>query len=70
MMRRTYDVVVERDEDGYFVASVPGLYGCHAQALMVEDLLLRAREAIASCLEVPGSTRLQFVGISRVEVPV
>jgi predicted RNase H-like HicB family nuclease len=70
MMKRIFDAIVERDEDGCFVVSVPALSGCHTQALTLEKLPRRVREAVALCLEVPGSTRLQFVGISRVEVRV
>ena len=68
-MKRIFEVVVERDEDEWFVATVPALRGCHTQAETLDALLQRAREAVELCLEVPGSTRPEFVGISRVEVP-
>jgi len=32
MKAREFDVIIERDEDGYYVASVPALRGCHTQA--------------------------------------
>jgi predicted RNase H-like HicB family nuclease len=51
-MRREFDVVVERDEDGYCVASVPALRGCHTQAKSLDELMFRTREAIELCLEV------------------
>ncbi|WHZ17966.1 MAG: hypothetical protein OJF55_000115 [Rhodanobacteraceae bacterium] len=31
-MIKNFDVIVERDADGYYVASVPALRGCHTQA--------------------------------------
>src|SRR6266498_1629679 len=31
-MKRQFDVVIEQDSEGYFVASVPALPGCHTQA--------------------------------------
>jgi predicted RNase H-like HicB family nuclease len=31
-MMRQFDVIVERDSAGYFVASVPALPSCHTQA--------------------------------------
>ena len=68
VMSRTYDVVVERDEEGYYVASVPGLRGCHTQAGTLELLLERVREAIELCLEVSGTGGAQFIGIRRVTV--
>ena len=49
-MARVFDVVIERDEEGYFVASVPALPGCHTQAKSLDELMDRAREAIAVCL--------------------
>lgn len=44
-------VVIERDEDGYFVASVPELRGCYTQAKNLNTLMKRAREVIDLCLE-------------------
>jgi predicted RNase H-like HicB family nuclease len=51
-MDRQYDVVIERDADGYYVASVPQLHGCHTQARSLDELMPRIREAIELCLEV------------------
>ena len=31
-MVKEFNVVIEKDEDGYFIASVPALRGCHTQA--------------------------------------
>jgi predicted RNase H-like HicB family nuclease len=70
MMGRIFDVVVERDEDGWFVASVPALRGCHTQAGTRREVLERVREAIELCLEVPSTDRPAFIGICTVEVPV
>jgi predicted RNase H-like HicB family nuclease len=66
---RSYDVVVERDEEGWFVGSVPGLPGCHTQARTLEQLLERVREVIALCLEASGGAGSAFIGIRRVTVP-
>lgn len=67
---RQYDVVIERDTDGYYVASVPALPGCHTQARSLDELQERVREAIALCREVrggePGHEALEFVGVQRV----
>lgn len=67
---REFDVVVERDERDYYVASVPALRGCHTQAKSLDELLSRVQEAIELCLEVEGepAERLQFVGVQRVRV--
>lgn len=67
---RQFDVVIERDRAGYYVASVPALRGCHTQAKSMDALLKRIREAIELCLEVEGEQpeRLDFVGVQRVTV--
>lgn len=71
-MERTFSVVIERDEDGYFVASVPALPGCHTQARSLDELMERVREAIAACLDEspPSVDELEFVGVQRVSVLV
>jgi len=46
-----YKVVIERDEDGYYVASVPELPGCHTQAKSLDALMRRIQEAIGLYLE-------------------
>ncbi len=68
--RREFYVVIEKDEDGYYVADVPELPGCHTQAKSLDKLLPRVQEAIALYLEVfpkPEMTS-EFVGIQRVTV--
>ena len=71
-MTEEFNVVVERDADGLYVASVPALRGCHTQAKSLDELMVRVREAIELCLEVEGSDRegLDFVGLQRVTVTV
>lgn len=69
-MVRQFDVIIERDEDGYFIASVPLLPGCHTQAKSLDVLMQRIREAIELCLEVEGAPfePLDFVGVQRITV--
>jgi len=68
--RHEFSVIVERDEDGYYVASVPALPGCHTQARSLDKLLERVKEAIALCLEVEESepAATEFIGVQRVAV--
>ena len=47
-----YTIVIEKDEDGYYVGSVPGLPGCHTQGKSIDQLLERMEEAIALWLEI------------------
>ncbi len=67
---RKFTVVIEKDEDGYLVATVPALRGCHTQAKSLDTLMKRVREVISLCLEEernpPGA--LELVGIQHVSV--
>ncbi len=71
-MKREYDVIIEKDADGFYVASVPALKGCHTQAKSLDTLMKRVQEAIELCLEVEGVPieKHAFVGIQRVAVEV
>lgn len=69
-MAHQFDVIIEQDAEGYFVASVPALPGCHTQAKSLDVLMKRIREAIELCLDVNGlpPEPLSFVGVQRVTV--
>ena len=69
-MTHSFDVIVEKDSEGYFIASVPALPGCHTQARSLDELMERTREAVELCLEVRGDDvqDLDFVGVQRITV--
>ena len=71
-MKRELDVIIELDEDNFYVASVPQLPGCHTQAKTLDELIERVRESVALYLEVNKDAikniRTKFVGIQKVEV--
>ena len=67
-MTKEFNVVIEKDEDGFFVASVPALRGCHTQAKSLDVLMKRIKEAIELCMEVEDPVSNQFVGVQRVAV--
>ena len=71
-MQKQFNVIIESDQKGYYVASVPALRGCHTQALSLDELIVRITEAIQLCLEVEGEDvePLDFVGVQQVRVPV
>lgn len=50
-LERQFDVAIERDEEGFYVASVPQLPGCHTQARSLDELRERIQEAMDLCLE-------------------
>ena len=51
-MRREFNVVIQRDTEGYYVGSVPALPGCHTQAKSLDQLMERVTEAMELYLEV------------------
>ncbi len=64
-----FDVVIRKDEDGYYVATVPDLAGCHTQATSLDELMNRIKEAILHCLDVKEREEMSsFVGVQIVEV--
>jgi predicted RNase H-like HicB family nuclease len=71
-MERLFSVIIERDREGYYVASVPALRGCHTQAASLDELVVRIKEAIELCLEVEGKDvqPLDFVGVQQVSIAV
>ena len=70
-MKNEYTILIEKDEDGYYVGSIPALPGCHSQARSIDLLMERMEEAIALWLEVEQETDpspLEWVGIQRLAV--
>ena len=67
-MTKEFNVIIEKDEDGYFVASVPALRGCHTQVKSLDVRMKRIKEAIELCLKVEDPVSNQFVGVQRVAV--
>ena len=66
-----FGVIVEKDEDGYYIASVPELPGCHTQAKTLDKVMKRIKEAIEAYLEAEGLNSLgrsELVGVQFVEV--
>jgi predicted RNase H-like HicB family nuclease len=68
--KRKFTVVIERDEEGYYVASVPALRGCHTQAKTLDTLMKRVREVVELCLEDGNEVddSLELVGIQQISV--
>ena len=70
----TFPVIIEKDEDGYYIAKVPTLKGCHTQAKDLPELYKRLDEVIHLCLEVEQQENLEllspneFVGFQQIEV--
>ncbi len=70
-MKRVFDVIIEKDETGYFVATVPAIRGCVSQGKTLDEAKRNIVEAIELMLEdplPPRETESRFVGIHQVEV--
>lgn len=69
-MNQDFSVIITRDQDGTYVATVPGLRGCHTQARSLDALMKRVREVIQLCVDVQGNAASpsEFIGIQRITV--
>lgn len=70
-MKREFNIVIEQDIDGFYIASVPELPGCHTQAKSLDELNERIIEAIELYIDVDKDKLEQlnkFVGIQKVEI--
>ncbi|MGB7281927.1 MAG: type II toxin-antitoxin system HicB family antitoxin [Candidatus Acidiferrum sp.] len=67
---RRFTVLIEKDEGGYYVATVPALRGCHTQAKSLDTLMKRVREVIELCLEDDDvqADSLELIGIQQITV--
>lgn len=65
-----FNLILEKGEDGYLIAEVAELPGCHTQAKTMDELLSRIRKAIEIYLEVEGepSVKNSFIGTQKIEV--
>lgn len=69
-MKKEFSVIIEKDSEGYYVATVPELRGCHTQAKSLDTLMKRVQEAIQLCLDAEGKSgkSSEFIGVQRVTV--
>lgn len=69
-MTKKYTILIEKDEEGWFVSEVVELPGCHTQAKTLDQLLERTKEAIRAYLadEKDFDISKQFVGVQQIEV--
>ena len=67
---KEFTVIIEQDEEGYFIAKVPELKGCHTQAKSLDTLMERVKEAIQLCQEVYGKKypTTHLIGVQKVAV--
>jgi predicted RNase H-like HicB family nuclease len=65
-----FTVIIEEDEDGWYVATVPEIQGCYTQGKTINQILERIKEAIELCLEADKEEiePMKFIGIQRIQV--
>jgi predicted RNase H-like HicB family nuclease len=63
-----FTVLIERDDDGYLVATVPALKSCYTQAKNMEELLPRIREVIELCLQEEEPVPMSFEAVQQIEI--
>jgi len=62
-------VIIERDEDGFYVGEVPQLRACYSQGKTIDELMANIKEVIELCLEEEQEEPLpEFVGLHKVVV--
>jgi predicted RNase H-like HicB family nuclease len=68
--KRKFTVLIEQDEDGIYVATVPSLRGCHTQPKTLDTLMKRVREVIGLCLEAENNHTgpLELVGVQQISL--
>lgn len=49
--QKEFYIIIERDEDGYYVGQVPQLKGCYSQGETIDQLIINMKEVIELCLE-------------------
>lgn len=70
IMTQKFTIIIEKDEDGWYVSEVVELPGCHTQAKSLDELMKRTKEAIKAYLEISEDPDVShtFVGVQQIEV--
>ena len=71
-MKKNFTVLIEKDEEGWYVSNVVELPGCHTQGKTIDQLLQRTKEAIHLYLESAEEKEAspEFVCVRNVEVEI
>jgi predicted RNase H-like HicB family nuclease len=71
-----FQVIIEQDEAGFFVAECPSLKACYTQGKTYEEVIENIKDVIALCLEdykVRGKKvprQPEIIGIKKIEVAI
>ena len=65
--KREFYMVVERDEDGWFIGEVPQLKACYSQGKTLDELMHNIKEVIEMCLEEEELDEVpEFIGVQKI----
>jgi predicted RNase H-like HicB family nuclease len=75
MTKQSFTVLIEKDEDGVFIGTVPSLKGCYSYGKTFDELKTNLKEAIEAHLEAfaEGEKKLpvtRFAGVQEIGVDV
>ncbi|MCL6754361.1 type II toxin-antitoxin system HicB family antitoxin [Nostoc sp. CCCryo 231-06] len=66
---REFYVIIERDENGYYVGEVLQLQACYSQGETIDELMANMKEVIELCLETKSDEEIpEFIGIQKVVI--
>lgn len=74
--KHEFQIIIEQDEAGYFVAECPALKACYAQGETYEEVMENIKDVISLCLEdfkatgKPIPRQAEIIGVRHVEVTV
>ena len=62
-------IIVEMDEDGYYIVSCPQFKGCHSYGETIDEAMENIKEVIDMCLEETDVNELNdFIGFRELDV--
>ena len=75
MQTFNFPVIIEKDEDGFFVADCPDLQGCHTQGKTIEEAITNIRDVIKLHLKIlkeekQDIPRMEPVSLTSLEVSI
>ena len=70
-----FQIIVEQDEAGYFVAECPALKACYTQGKTFEEVVNNIKDVLAMCLKdlkahgkrIP--VQPEIIGVKRIVIP-
>ena len=62
-------IIIELDEDGYYIVSCPLFKGCHTYGGTIDEALENIKEVIQMCLEETDVEEInKFIGFRELEI--